>query len=452
MYFQVNNGRMGDTFPLTLKALDDRVCNEKSDVCLGSFMQEKGRLCRYVSRNQNANPYMYLGNRLYHQLRSAMKHDVSIAYSFIEKEKIDPKIKFSNAKLILKNDHADRSLDRSKKRENHILLEAEPQSGKTLAGLLLISHLRSLIGEKNLEFDESNFDTSVSVTLETDSELQKLCEFRSRQEKINLEFRADLSDLMNFKKRQEKSAIDFVAEMKDLQEKQGIQIEKLRELMKTQEKENKVINDLKDSKINALQIELEKCKDMCSKQKSELKQLQEIMSLRYFQINNDLKNKVDRHTNQDINKNSTNTTENLLQEIEKYKQMCSKQDIEIHQLKEDFDNFKIFDWFRQECQTDEDQRRLEVLKKSTFSNIMEKFKDIIFTSTTKDSTIDIFKGNDNTRITENFDGSKIRKRRFSSAIPSTSNAGKSELPFQLFYLSVLMLFCHYHFLGRHCIR
>ena len=131
--------------------------------------------------------------------------------------------KFSNAKLILKNDHADRSLDRSKKRENHILLEAEPQSGKTLAGFLLISHLRSLIGEKCLEFDESNFDTSVSVTLETDSELQKLCEFRSRQEKINIEFRADLSDLMNFKKRQEKSAIDFVAEMKDLQEKQGIQ-------------------------------------------------------------------------------------------------------------------------------------------------------------------------------------------------------------------------------------
>ena len=204
---------MGDTFPLTLKALDDRVCNEKSDVYLGSFMQEKGRLCRYVSRNQNANPYMYLGNRLYHQLRSAMKHDVSIAYSFIEKEKIDPKIKFSNAKLILKNDHADRSLDRSKKRENHILLEAEPQSGKTLAGLLLISHLRSLIGEINLELEESNDDKSVCVASKTDGELQNLCEFKSRQEKINFEFRANLSDLLNFKKNHEKSAIKFATEI-----------------------------------------------------------------------------------------------------------------------------------------------------------------------------------------------------------------------------------------------
>ena len=111
---------MGDTFPPSALGWDFRVCNVKSNVFyLGSFMQEKGRLCRYVSRNQNSTPYMYLGDKLYDQLEKALRQDCGFAYSFIERGQIDPKVQFSkNGKLALcgKN-HADSSLDRSKKRD-----------------------------------------------------------------------------------------------------------------------------------------------------------------------------------------------------------------------------------------------------------------------------------------------------------------------------------------------
>ena len=160
---------MGDTFPPSALGWDFRVCNENSGgPNLGSFMQEKGRLCRYVSRNQNATPYMYLGNLLYNQLKKALRQDCGFAYSFIDKEKIDPKVEFSYGKLVLcgKN-HADSSLDRSKKRDNHICLEAEPQSGKTVAGLLVIAHFRNLIssGQEALEI-QSDFE--VQSDAETD--------------------------------------------------------------------------------------------------------------------------------------------------------------------------------------------------------------------------------------------------------------------------------------------
>ena len=135
---------MGDTFPPSALGWDFRVCNEKSKVFyLGSFMQEKGRLCRYVSRNQNATPYMYLGENLYNQLKTALRQDCGFAYSFIEKGNIDPKVRFLNGKLVLCGDnHADSSLDRSKKRDNHICLDAEPQSGKTVAGKVIIEKSR----------------------------------------------------------------------------------------------------------------------------------------------------------------------------------------------------------------------------------------------------------------------------------------------------------------------
>ena len=160
---------MGDTFPPSALGWDFRVCNEKSKVFyLGSFMQEKGRLCRYVSRNQNATPYMYLGKDLYDQLETALRQDCGFAYSFIEKGYIDPKVRFSHGKLALcGNNHADSSLDRSKKRDNHICLDAEPQSGKTVAGLLVIAHFRNLIssGQEELEI-QSDFE--IQSDAETD--------------------------------------------------------------------------------------------------------------------------------------------------------------------------------------------------------------------------------------------------------------------------------------------
>ena len=124
----VNKGQMGDTFPQSLIAMDNRSVNEKSDSYLVPFTQEKGRLCRYVSRDQDKLPYMYLGPRLYQQLENALKNDCSYFYSFIKNGKIDTKVKLTNNQLILSGqNHADADIDRTKRRDNHFLLRAEPQ-------------------------------------------------------------------------------------------------------------------------------------------------------------------------------------------------------------------------------------------------------------------------------------------------------------------------------------
>ena len=109
-----------------------------------------------------------LGDNLYNQLKKALRQDCGFAYSFIERGQIDPKVQFSYGKLALRGkNHADSSLDCSKKRDNHICLDAEPQSGKTVAGLLVIAHFRNLIssGQEELEI-QSDFE--IQSDAETD--------------------------------------------------------------------------------------------------------------------------------------------------------------------------------------------------------------------------------------------------------------------------------------------
>ena len=284
--FQVNNGRMGalmgDTFPPSALGWDFRVCNEKSNVFyLGSFMQEKGRLCRYVSRNQSATPYMYLGNNLYDQLKTALRQDCGFAYSFIEKEQIDPKVRFSNGKLVLygKN-HADSSLDRSKKRDNHICLDAEPQSGKTVAGLLVIAHFRNLIssGQEELE-TQSDFeiqsDAETDIIDEEQSNLLRGTEESSSDEEnpatSDLDnLKAELVKLDKFKRKQNKVNSEQKAKLKalqDLSKKQNIKLRRLKKLENTCSQRTDIIKQLQDFQTRQEQVNEE--------QKNEMKQLME---------------------------------------------------------------------------------------------------------------------------------------------------------------------------------
>ena len=155
----VNNGRMGDTFPPTFIALDDRAVDGVSDVFLTPFIQEKGRLCRYWKKSHGKLPFMYLSEDLYDQLDTALNIDCSIEYSFIEKEKLDPKVKFvhgpNGSTLELIGNHADIRLDKSKNRVLQFLVRAPPQIGKTGAALSYIRNTRLEISEE-LEIESSS--------------------------------------------------------------------------------------------------------------------------------------------------------------------------------------------------------------------------------------------------------------------------------------------------------
>ena len=164
----VNKGTMGNTFPKSLVALDDRSVNEKAAPYLVPFTQEKGRLCRYISNSQRGKPYMYLGPNVYNQLFQSLNVDCSYFYSFVDRKNIDTKVRFADNQLKPTENHADShsTNDTNKPRLLHFLLTAEPQCGKTGVYLFLISLLRQIVGEEN------EIETSSSSSDESDEEIQ----------------------------------------------------------------------------------------------------------------------------------------------------------------------------------------------------------------------------------------------------------------------------------------
>ena len=145
----VNNGRMGDTFPSSLMAMDGRIhhMSKLDKVYLSTFAQEVGRLCRYTKRSTKL-PKLYLSTKLYKSLKENLRDDCAYYNYFVNKGWIDPKVKYNktNCQLVAKSRHIDYIKDK-KKRMNHFLLVAEPQCGKTGVYLHLISLLRQVIGK-----------------------------------------------------------------------------------------------------------------------------------------------------------------------------------------------------------------------------------------------------------------------------------------------------------------
>lgn len=133
----VNNGSMGDTFPPSLCAIDDRMNYVNIDNAIGSppylsqFTQEKGRLCRYTTLNSNL-PIMYLSVKFYGLLLHSLRKHCSYYHFFVEKKSVDPKLKWNDKKGefdVIKG-HVDSKKD-NKQRHHHMILIAEPQTGKT---------------------------------------------------------------------------------------------------------------------------------------------------------------------------------------------------------------------------------------------------------------------------------------------------------------------------------
>ena len=161
----VEKGRMGDTFPHSFDCLDlrlsydsNREFNEGSPVFLSTVIQELGRMCRYAkasireSRNQYT-PYVLVGRELFKRLGKSLK--LSPAMSAISCTRADRYMSTSKSKWERKSSslrwldyeaHKD-SYDYGNKKThcNRILLQAEPQIGKTGTYLCLIKQLREEI-------------------------------------------------------------------------------------------------------------------------------------------------------------------------------------------------------------------------------------------------------------------------------------------------------------------
>ena len=168
----VDKGRMGDTFPESFDCLDLRLSyDEGSPIILSTVIQELGRMCRYAKLSADGSfvqnvPYALVGAQLFKRLKMSL--DLSPAVRAISCTTVDRYMKNSKSKrkhstsLRWSKFQADKeSYDyQNKDKENNkhcnrILLQAEPQIGKTGTYMCLIKQLREDILFK--ENDEGNF-------------------------------------------------------------------------------------------------------------------------------------------------------------------------------------------------------------------------------------------------------------------------------------------------------
>ena len=162
MLILVKKARMGDTFPRTVNCMDLRLFStETATVTITQMMQELGRLCRYVDRSEAVNePFAIVGEKLYKKLK---KH-VNTCASFTA-IKMHPDTKMIQTKDKKNWDEekpdlpfrvrwlgyeagptsCDHEHEPKRVPENRLLLQAEPQIGKTGTYLRLIEELRSKI-------------------------------------------------------------------------------------------------------------------------------------------------------------------------------------------------------------------------------------------------------------------------------------------------------------------
>ena len=203
----VDKGRMGDTFPQSFDCLDlrlnydsSREFKEGSPLFLSTVIQELGRMCRYAkastreSRDQYT-PYVLVGRELFKRLGESLKR--SPAMSTISCTRADRYMSTSKSKRETSSSlrwldyeaHKD-SYDYGNKQThcNRILLQAEPQIGKTGTYLCLIKQLRQdILGKEKMPltqttaFDEGSFylheqcdslDETIESSVESDEDWQ----------------------------------------------------------------------------------------------------------------------------------------------------------------------------------------------------------------------------------------------------------------------------------------
>ena len=164
----VDKGRMGDTFPESFDCLDLRLSyDEGSPIILSTVIQELGRMCRYAKLSADGSfvqnvPYALVGKQLFKRLKMSLV--LSPAVNAISCTRPDSYMKKSKSKrknstsLRWEDYEAEKvSYDyqnkdkKNNKHCNRILLQAEPQIGKTGTYLCLIKQLRQdILGKENV--------------------------------------------------------------------------------------------------------------------------------------------------------------------------------------------------------------------------------------------------------------------------------------------------------------
>ena len=155
----VDKGRMGDTFPQSFDCLDLRLNYDSRPLYLSTVIQELGRMCRYAkvsvdeSHAQNL-PYALVGRELFNDL----KESPSVSSISRKSNKVDRYMTPSGGKVNTSSSlrwpdyqaHKDSYDHENRQRHcNRLLLQAEPQIGKTGTYLCLIKLLRmDILGKK----------------------------------------------------------------------------------------------------------------------------------------------------------------------------------------------------------------------------------------------------------------------------------------------------------------
>ncbi|XP_078366598.1 uncharacterized protein LOC144650730 [Oculina patagonica] len=167
----VDKGRMGDTFPRSFDCLDLRLSYDNSrefkegtPLFLSTLIQELGRMCRYAGVPINDNqvqsiPYVLTGRQLFKKLKTSVEMSPSMssisctrADRYMTKTRRKKDATSSSLRWIDYEAHKD-SYDHQNdlKHPNRILLQAEPQIGKTGTYLCLIKDLRmDILGKEKV--------------------------------------------------------------------------------------------------------------------------------------------------------------------------------------------------------------------------------------------------------------------------------------------------------------
>ena len=175
----VEKGRMGDTFPQSFDCLDLRLnydssweFKEGSSLYLSTIIQELGRMCRYSKYPANESPYVLVGRALFKKLQDSLAKSSSMsaiscnkADRYMTKSSGRKGEAYSSLRWLDYEAHKDSyDYQNAQKHCNRILLQAEPQIGKTGTYLCLIRDLRlDILGKERVShssapgFDEGFF-------------------------------------------------------------------------------------------------------------------------------------------------------------------------------------------------------------------------------------------------------------------------------------------------------
>ena len=188
----VDKGRMGDKFPRSFDCLDLRLRYDSKPLHLSTFIQELGRICCYAnisvddSRPQNL-PYVLIGPELYRALKESVKRSPSIM-SIIshngKANKVDRYIRepiranLNTSSPLHWPDYTSskHSYDHENQGTycNRILLQAEPQIGKTGTYLCVIKLLRlDILGKEKVLSARNKGDQGTFYLLKENELLEK---------------------------------------------------------------------------------------------------------------------------------------------------------------------------------------------------------------------------------------------------------------------------------------